>query len=107
MPRQKLLLAALASAALITLVSLTASTPASAVSGLVLPTRGVGEPANDYPRGDACASGIAIDITFGSVCTAHCVTHEHCPEGWACKSFEQGNGERIGLCSPRRVRAQR
>jgi len=90
-------------AAVAAVLVLTSSVPASAVPGAALPTRAVGEPADDYPHGEACASRIAIDVTFGSVCSTECVTEAQCPNGWACKSIQQGSGLDIGLCFPRRV----
>lgn len=63
----------------------------------------MGEPANDYPRGEACASRIAINVTFGHVCTQQCDTDAECLPTWGCKRVPQGNGEAVGLCFPRRV----
>jgi len=67
-----------------------------------LAIRTIGQPADDYPTGGACASRIAIDISFGSVCTHECRLDNQCPPGWGCKQVPQGNGEPIGLCFPRR-----
>ena len=69
----------------------------------MLPTRGVGEPSDDYPHGEACQSHISVDVTFGMVCSTECVTEAECPEGWACKTLQQGNGVDVGLCFPRRI----
>ncbi len=78
--------------------------PASATGGQpVLPIRPMGAPADDHPTGLACSSGIAINITFGSVCTDPCVTDDQCPSGWGCKTIQQGNGVDIGLCAPLRL----
>lgn len=77
--------------------------PARAAGSLVLATRAVGAPANDYPRGEACLSRIAIHVTFGAVCSDLCVTDAQCPSGWGCKTITQGNGQDVGLCFPRRV----
>ena len=66
-------------------------------------SRGIGEASNDYVEGEACASGIAIDISFGFVCSDHCTADQDCPTDWGCKAVSQGNGEDAHLCFPRRV----
>ena len=72
-----------------------------------IPTRLVGADASDHPDGAACVSRIAVDVTFGSVCSDLCVLDAHCPSGWGCKVITQGNGEDIGLCFPRRLGSPR
>jgi hypothetical protein len=66
-------------------------------------SRRAGEACNDFVEGEACASGIAIDVTFGFVCTDTCVDDADCPEDWGCKAVPQGNGDAAHLCFPRRV----
>lgn len=78
--------------------------PARATGGqAVLPIRAMGVAADDHPTGEACLSRIAIDVTFGSVCTDPCVTDAQCPSEWGCKTIQQGNGTDLGLCFPRRL----
>jgi len=86
-------------------VVLATSSPstAAAVEGFEMPNRATGESANDYPDGSKCASGVAVDVTFGFVCSAACVTDEQCPESWSCRSIEQGNGDSSAWCFPRRL----
>ena len=55
--------------------------------------RALGATADDYPEGQACASGIAISVTAGHVCSETCTSHSDCPTAWGCKSVPQGNGE--------------
>ena len=74
--------------------------PAGAVP---LPIRPIGAVADDYPGGEYCLSGIAIDATFYAACTDLCVTDAQCPADWGCKPVTQGNGEDVWLCFPRRV----
>ncbi|MBK6688779.1 MAG: hypothetical protein IPG45_30180 [Deltaproteobacteria bacterium] len=62
-----------------------------------------GAPADEALEGQDCASGISIRIEFGHLCTSVCETDIECLEGWGCKVIEQGNGEPIGLCVPRRI----
>ena len=70
------------------------------------PTRVTGAAADDYPRGEACASGIAINATLSHVCSNECTTDSDCSlTGWGCRQVPQGNGERVGLCFPHRVLA--
>lgn len=66
------------------------------------PARAVGAPADDYPEGEACASGIAIDVTAGNVCSDFCSEDSDCPTDWGCRQVHQGNGEKVGLCFPYR-----
>lgn len=86
----------------IVLIAGTAATIAVAQNAVSM-TREIGEACNDYVEGDACASGIAIDISFGFVCSDHCTEDQDCPADWGCKTVPQGNGEDTHLCFPRRV----
>ena len=70
-----------------------------------LPLRLIGAPANDVPTGEACQSGIAIEIEFGSLCSHTCVINEQCPEGWGCRQVPQGGAPPVGICFPRRIGA--
>lgn len=63
----------------------------------------IGMPATEQLEGADCASGISIRIEFGHLCTEVCAVDSDCLEGWGCKVIEQGNGEPIGLCVPRRI----
>ena len=66
----------------------------------------MGAPAGEALEGRDCASGISIRIEFGHLCTSVCETNVECLDGWGCKVIEQGNGEPIGLCVPRRISMQ-
>jgi hypothetical protein len=66
----------------------------------------MGVPASEELRGADCASGISIRIEFGHLCTEVCSVDGDCLAGWGCKVIEQGNGEPIGLCVPRRINVQ-
>jgi hypothetical protein len=66
-------------------------------------SRATGEACDDYPEGESCASGIAIDITFGFVCTNYCEDETDCPAEWGCKQVPEGAGTYASLCFPRRV----
>src|SRR5690349_5347489 len=92
----------LAIAAGVVLIAGAAGTFAVAQNAVSM-TREIGEACNDYVEGDACASGIAIDISFGFVCSDHCTEDQDCPTDWGCKAVSQGNGEDAHLCFPRRV----
>jgi len=76
-------------------------------SGAPLATRALGEAADDYPEGQYCASGIAINALFSSVCTIRCTTDADCGRAdWGCKALEGlegGSGVPDHLCFPRRV----
>ena len=70
-----------------------------------LPLRMIGAPANDVPTGEACQSGIAIEIEFGHLCSQTCVIHAQCPDGWGCRQVPQGGAPPVGICFPRRIGA--
>src|SRR5262245_23201226 len=92
----------LAIAAGVVLIAGAAATIAIAQNAVSM-TREIGAACNDYVEGDACESGIAIDISFGFVCSDHCTEDQDCPADWGCKAVSQGNGEDAHLCFPRRV----
>lgn len=83
-------------------LALSSPEPARATGSVVLPIRAMGAAADDHRTGEACISGIAIDVTFGSVCTDTCVLDAQCPDNWGCQTIQQGNGTDIGLCFPLR-----
>ncbi|MBK6685382.1 MAG: hypothetical protein IPG45_13000 [Deltaproteobacteria bacterium] len=66
----------------------------------------MGAPAAEELQGVDCASGISIRIEFGHLCTEVCAVDGDCLAGWGCKVIEQGNGEPVGLCVPRRINVQ-
>lgn len=66
----------------------------------------MGVPAEEALEGRDCASGISIRIEFGHLCTEVCSVDNECLAGWGCKVIEQGNGEPIGLCVPRRINVE-
>lgn len=66
----------------------------------------IGVPAQEALEGRDCASGISIRIEFGHLCTEVCTADSECLSGWGCKVIEQGNGEPIGLCVPRRINVE-
>ena len=66
----------------------------------------MGVPAEEALEGSDCASGISIRIEFGHLCTEVCAADNECLAGWGCKVIEQGNGEPLGLCVPRRINVE-
>jgi hypothetical protein len=68
------------------------------------PTRALNADCSDWPAGEACSSGLCLDVTLGKVCSVYCVSDEDCTnEDWRCRTITQGNGERISFCAPLRA----
>ena len=65
------------------------------------PTRAAGLDCADYPEGEACVSGVCIEVSSGAVCSSVCLTNADCLlPGYGCRKVHQGNGEKVGLCFP-------
>ena len=74
--------------------------------------RAAGADASDCPDGRCCATGYAIDVSFGltqpdedeapnMICTDACETDATCPIGMGCRQVVEGRGTKQGLCFPR------
>jgi hypothetical protein len=71
-----------------------------------LPVRLTGQSCSDWPEGDACLSGLCIDVSpFGAVCTNHCRSDVECTEGWGCSTLREGADGWVSFCRPRRIGA--
>ena len=72
-------------------------------------TRAAGESCSDWPEGQACASGLCLDVTpFGSVCSQVCTSDADCTlEDFFCHFIREPKGTVIGLCTPLRIGAGR
>ena len=69
--------------------------------------RAVGAAAELESTGEECATGLAIDVSpFGMICSKFCDEDSECTEiaNAGCRQvYQDGSGERVGICFPRRA----